>query len=1360
MREFNTSSSGVRISGIIGCLFLFLYSFVSDATNIRQITNQDGLSNSAILSILQDSEGYVWFGTCDGLNLFNGLNVQVYKPTEDNRNLSGNLIEGILEAEDNVLWIHTNYGLNRLDKKKWKLSVFNQFKGLYFIEKDNKNTIFIINQDKSIFYYNKTDGLFKKIDVPDISYRDIISFTITSEDQIHIFTNDGRNLCFAINRLADGNVTLSKKNAFSHPAKLIYCFHEKNNPDIIYFIDDTDTLYEYNFITKKKYYIYNLGKEINNKGLISSIIKYHDDYFIGFKTNGLLQLKNTSDKVDNYQVEDAGIKSGVFCLAKDRYQDLIWIGTDGHGVYMYSNDIYTMRSYTFLNFGFKIDKPVRALFMDQNNGLWVGTKGDGIALINNFSIDKNFSKENIEYINAENSSLTDNSIYSFEKSRHNLLWIGAELGLNYYSFSEKKVNTLHFQAGGQPVKYIHGICELNDSTLWISTVGTGIIKAHLKWNNNIPLVTKAERLTIYDGSDFYNYFFSIYKDPDNSKIWFGNRGYGAYFVTPDENKLHNVNFDNLCTNQTVNDIYAIQRDSHNNIWFGTSFGLVKQSPDGISQLLNQRDGLPNNTVHTILSDADDNLWLSTNRGIVKFNTILNTFQTYNQHNGLQITEFSDGAAFKDSKTNNMYFGGINGFIVISETGLPQQEFSPPIYFGDLFIFGNKENLHDYVVTNENQEILKLTYKQNFFSLSFTALDYINGNDYNYYYQLEGLSKQWIDNGSSNTVFFTSIPPGEYVLHAKYKNKLTGVESQEYSLSILISPPWYMSWWAYLIYIILIQICVGFAIRTIYVRNYRKKKNAMRKLQQQHIEEVHESKLRFFTNIAHEFCTPLTLIHGPCSHILTYSGADNYIRKNTLLIQRNAERMNDLIQNLIDFRRLETGNQLPIVQEIDVAVLISDISDSFGDLANSRNIKLKKDIQSHLQWNSDRNFLYTIVSNLISNAFKYTYDHGCVDVEVYEENGDLYLIITNTGKGIEEENLIKIFDRYMILDDFENQNKTKGSSRNGLGLAISYNMVKLLNGTIEVESVMDEKTTFVVCLPPLDITEIDESLKIKQSLPEIKPVSDHETIIELPKYTFDPAKRSLLIIEDDIEILWFICEIFKEEYNVIPVNNPMTITDVLLEIQPDIIICDVMMPEIDGITLAKGFKSDKKTAHIPLILISAKHSTEEQIEGLATGAQMYIGKPFEPDYLKASVRTLLSGKENLKNYLDSPISAFVLQQGKLTHKEHIKFITDIFDIINKNINDPKLSAQFIARELNMSPRHMYRKLNEIGSESPSEMIKESRMHIAKKLLLNSQMTIDEIIYKSGFSNRATFFRLFAQKYGCTPKDYREQNTDIK
>lgn len=1340
------------------CFIISLWVCISglSANNIQQITNRDGLSNSAILSMQQDKDGYMWLGTCDGLNLYNGKNVQVYKPTGDKINLSGNLIESILETEDNILWIHTNYGLNKLNKRNWQLSAYNQFKGLYFIEKDKHNIVYIINENSCIYYYHQDSDSFKKITVSGLVYNQIIGFTITSEDIMHIFMRDGKNISLTINRKNTGEVLLIKQDPFEHAPGLIYCFHEKETPDIIYFVDETYTLYEYNFVSKKKYYISKLEKEIKSRAIISSIIKLHDDFFIGFKTNGVLKLENISDSVNKYKIEDIGIKSGIFCLVKDRYQDVIWIGTDGHGVYMLSNNIYIMRSYPLSNFIPRIDKPVRALFMDYNRDLWIGTKGDGIAKINKFEVDKDFSSHKTEYITTSNSRLTDNSIYAFEKSRHNILWIGTELGLNYYSYDRDEIKRLDFIADGEDVKFIHGICELNDSTLWIATVGTGIVKARLKWAGNTPYVESANRIMINDGTSFCNYFFTIYNDSVNSTLWFGNRGYGAFYFEPENLQLNNENFYDLCENQTINDIYAINSDLNNNLWFGTSYGLLRETASGERKLFNQKDGLPNNTIHTILTDARDNLWLSTNQGIVRFNINKETFHLYNKHNGIQIVEFSDGAAFKDSKTNNLYFGGINGFVVVSETNIQQQDFLPPIYFGDLMIYGSKGNLYDYIMDEEGSNVLRLSHNQNFFSLSFTALDYINGYDYNYYYQLEGLSKQWIDNGASNYASFTSIPPGEYILHVKYKNKLTGIESPEYSLIIKISPPWYMSWWAYLVYTVLILICIIYIIKEIYVRNERKKKNAIRKLQQQHQEEVYESKLRFFTNIAHEFCTPLTLIYGPCNNILTYLGTDNYIKKNILLIQRNAERMNDLIQNLIEFRRIETDNSSPVIENIDVSTLIKDLSESFCNFSESKKIIFKRNIPRSLYWNSDKNFLYTIVTNLISNAFKYTNQNGTISLDIFEENEELCIVITNTGKGIKDQDLSRVFDRYMILDNFENQDKIKGSSRNGLGLAISYNMVKLLDGTIDVESTVNENTRFTVRIPQKEITQHAEISKIGNILHEMKPVIEYDAIIHPDQNQLDQTKMTILVIDDDSEILWLICEIFKNEYNVIPVNNSTIVEGLLLEVSPDIIISDIMMPQIDGISLTEKIKANKRTAHIPMILISAKHSTEEQIRGLSTGAQMYIAKPFDPNYLKTSVKSLLSQDEALKDYLDSPMSAFVLNKGKLTHKGNIEFIQNILSVINQNIHNPKLSSQFIAAELNISPRHMYRKLGEIDCDSPSEMIKESRMHIAHKYLLNSQMTIDEIVYKSGFTNRATFFRLFSQKYGCTPKEYRDKN----
>lgn len=1324
----------------------------TEAYNLRQISNQDGLSNSAILSICQDRDGFMWFGSCDGLNMFNGLNIQVYKPTSESNNLSGNLIENVIEAEDGILWIHTNYGLNRFDKRKNETKSYKQFKGRYLIQKDNNNHIFIIKEDNSIYYYNNKKESFDKLILKNSSYEKILNFVVL-DNKIQIFTASGVNPAYKIEGNND-NIRLVEDKPFKHSQNLLYCFYERDSPDIIYFVDDTYTLYEYHMNDKKKYYISNLRNEIVKKGEISSIIKHHNDYFIGFKTNGLLRLVNTPDRIDNYQIEDVGIKSGIFCLVKDKYQDLVWVGTDGQGVYMYSNDSYSIRSVVFNTFAGNIEKPVRALLLDKEKTLWIGTKGDGIVKIKDYNSKQATSKYSLEYNNTANTSLVDNSVYAFAKSNKNILWIGCETGLSYYSYKDQSIKKIELTAGEEPVKYIHSICELNDTTLWLATVGTGIVKATISGSPDTPILKNAKRIKIREGKDSQNYFFTIYKE-DESTLWFGNRGYGAFKLQTNTSRLDTVLFDNG-VNQTLNDIFSIEKDSNGNFWFGTSFGVVKYSPYKREKVFNERSGFPNNTIHGILSDNRNNLWFSTNRGIIKFNIEQDNFQAYSNLNGLQVIEYSDGAYYKDEDSGTLFFGGINGFISISETGLAQQEYLPPIHFDNLIIFGEEKNIFDFLYTdNKNKKTIELNYNQNFFSISFTALDYINGNNYTYYYKLEDLSTQWIDNGTSNNMSFTSLSPGTYTLYIKYMNRLTGKESTVDSITIKIRPPWYMSVWAYVTYGILILFVIALFIRAAIIRDKKKKYKAIMKLKQQHQEEVYESKLRFFTNIAHEFCTPLTLIYGPCSRILAHNGSDKFVKKYTQLIQRNAERLNDLIQDLIEFRRIETGNKTPLIETLSITDITNNVIDSFNDLTDSKNIYLEKNIQESLIWNSDKGFVYTILTNLISNAFKYTSINGFIQIDVTIQNRSLLITVSNTGKGIKAEDLSKIFDRYSILDSFENREGNNDTSRNGLGLAISYNMVKLLDGTIEVNSILNERTDFIVKLPAKEISKV--SSEITRTLSEINLRREYEPIIELPKHTYDKLKPTILIIDDDVEILWFIGEIFTHEYNVIRLNKPLDIEEILSKIHPNIIICDVMMPGMDGITLAREIKANKKTAHIPMILISAKHTIEEQIEGLASGAEMYIAKPFNTDYLRTSVAHLISRKEVLKDYFNSPLSAFDLAEGKLTHKENTKFVQDIYDIIGKNIMNNKLSAQFIASKLNMSPRHLYRRLNEINSESPADMIRESRLHIARNLLLNTKMTIDEVIYKSGFSNRATFFRQFALKYGCTPKEYREKET---
>ncbi|MCC8035423.1 MAG: response regulator [Rikenellaceae bacterium] len=950
-----------------------------------------------------------------------------------------------------------------------------------------------------------------------------------------------------------------------------------------------------------------------------------------------------------------------------------------------------------------------------------------------------------------------------------LVWIGTEEGIDYYSYRDRRIQNLPISADGTPVEHVHALHQQGDSVMWIATVGTGIVKARLGWHGNTPYVVSAKRYKIRDGVKSSNYFFTIYPEND-SIIWFGNRGYGAFRLNTRTEELTSVRLDRINDNQTLNDIFSIAQDENGNFWFGTSYGLVRQGAEGDNLIFNEQNGLPNNTIHGILKDRRGDLWLSTNFGLVKFDPRSYTFLTFGQNWGLDVVEFSDGAYYSTADDGLLLLGGINGFVAVQDNSYySRSEFLPPIMLNAITVLGEEANIYDFLDSprsaaigqydrqkTRKKPLLRLDHNQNFFSVSFIGLDYINGSNYTYLYMIEGLNDTWIDNGPSNTIHFTDITPGEYNLLIKYRNREAGIESPAHQLTIRVDPPWYLSGAAYAFYSAIMLLGVFFIIRALVLRSERRREKMLDNIRQEHQKEVYESKLKFFTNIAHEFCTPLTLIHGPCERIIQYRNSDPFITKYAGLIQRNAERMNDLIQQLIDFRRIETGNKPPMVERIAITDLAGNIFDNFTELAESRDIIYEKKIEQALIWNSDTNFLETILTNLLSNAFKYTPRGGSVRLVVKTAGDNLKVIVSNTGKGIKAENIDKVFDRYSILEDFENQNEN-AKTRNGLGLAISYSMIQLLGGDISVNSVVNEHTDFTVTLPRLPVSQQQDN--VTTIMNQINQIGEQQEEIELPRYGFDKTRPTILIVDDEKEMLWFICEIFAQEYNVIPVQKSLEVEKILAEMHPSVIISDIMMPGIDGISLTRQIKRNPNTSHVPIILISAKHQVEEQIEGLDAGAEMYITKPFNIDYLKIFVKHLINRKETLKEYFSSPLSAYELTEGKLTHIEHRKFIQKVLEIINGNIINKELSAKFIADRLNMSSRHLYRKINEIGAQSPAEMIRECRLHIAQDLLKNTKLTIDEIIFKSGFANRGPFFKAFNEKYGCTPKEFREKNSQV-
>jgi signal transduction histidine kinase/ligand-binding sensor domain-containing protein/DNA-binding response OmpR family regulator len=1318
------------------------------AYSLRQFSNKNGLSNSAILSLYQDHQGVIWIGSCDGLNIFDGTNIHVYNPVNPTKApLSGNLINDIMETEKDVLWIQTNYGLDRLDTKLQTSKSFTEFKDKNYMAKSRDNDLFIVKDDGYIYYYQPEKQLFQKLEIPQIAFGHVLSTIIDKNNILWVFTSNNDTRSYQIIKNKE-EIALTPNNLFKHSEQLLWAFTEE---DLVYFIDKTYSLYEYDFGNQQQYFIADLKAEVETRGEVSSIIKQQNDYYIGFKSSGLIVLKYMSDQKIKYQMQDTEIHSGIFCLMKDKYQDIVWIGTDGQGVYMYFNDTFSITNTLLDTPVYQINNPVRTVYYDEEQTLWIGTKGGGILRIRNYSPETN-AAVSFDRISISNSTLTDNTVYCFAPGSANRLWIGTENGLNYYSYQNKQLKAFTVIADGKKVKYVHSINELNDTTLWVSTVGEGIVKVILDKAGSSPSVKSATRIVLDDGRMASNYFFTSFQEND-SILWFGNRGYGAYRLNVETEQLTPYRFDNVVNSQTANDIFAIYKNEKG-YWLGTSSGLLHFNED-YSHYHDRADLFSNNTVHGILEDQQNNLWISTNQGLVRFNPKTNTGQTYDRENGLEVTEFSDGAFYKDSRTETLFFGGTNGFVTVKPNAYIMADYMPQINLKGLSIFGKEYNIHDFLHDKKGKKILQLDYSRNFFCIDFMAIDYINGNNYSYSYKLDEVSSQWIESGTSASAIFSNLAPGQYTLLVKYKNNMNGKECEPQKLLIQITPPWYLSNWAYILYFILIALFCILAVYRI-VHQYRRKQHRMiEKLNREKKEEVYESKLRFFTNITHEFCTPLTLIYGPCEKILAYPQSDSYIRKYGKMIQQNTEKLNGLILELLEFRRLETGHKVLSIQRLSVSDKLRNIAESFCELAENKNLNYRLDIEPDIEWNTDISCFSKIVNNLISNAFKYTPEEGNITIGLKVENQLLTLNISNSGKGIAKENLAKIFDRYKILDSFEINGK---NSRNGLGLAICKNMVTLLNGEINVSSIQNEITTFTVTLPELSPTA--QEAETPQKVYATGPLNTNTEPMELEQTTvnFDTSKHTVMIIDDDPSMLWFVSEIFVDKYNVLSFNNAAEALASLELKQPDLIISDVMMPEIDGLSFAQKIKQNKLWSHIPLILLSALHHEDDQVKGIEAGAEVYVTKPFNVKYLEKVVYRLIKRESDLKEYYSSIFSSFKVENGNCIHKEDQEFLDKVIETIEKNITNPDLSVELLSSDLGYSTRQFYRKLKPITDKSPADIIKEYRLTMAERLLLTKNYTIEEIMDKTGFNNRGTFYKLFSQRFGMPPRQYREQQKD--
>lgn len=1314
------------------------------AYNLRRIYNDNGLSNSAVLSLCQDYENFIWMGTCDGLHLYDGV---AATPINLSRGdcLSGCVIEDLLEAEKSIVWVLTNYGLDRVDTRQCIVTHAFSLKGGRALKKNARNNVFVLGENNTIYYACLATKKLQKVEFSDAQRTSLLDIYV-DDSALWTFSEQGiRKFEFD---LRDHKVHTPERAKLMDATPLRHAFVSDS---VAYTVDNQGNISEYNLKNGQKRKLFNVKKELTERGDISSIIAYHDSYFVAFQMDGVMKAVKHGG---TYKLEDLGILSGVFCLQRDKMQDVVWIGTDGQGVLIYSDEKYSMRSFSLTDMGVHVSKPVRAIFLDKEQSLWLGTKGAGMFKVRNFDLTGNTLRYQSEQYLSSGGKLGEKMVYAFEESRRPLFWIGTDEGIHYYSYSDKKVNRVPCDT---PILYIHDLYEENDTLLWISTVGTGVVKARIVGDKNQPRLEVIKRYTIDNGTFSSNFFFTLFPCSDG-QILFGNRGRGLFKIEDDE--LRPVPLKNSYHALTVDDVLSVKQiDS--TLWIGTNYGLIMQRGEQ-EKRFGRADGFPSNVVHTIEEDESGNLWLSTNQGLLRFDKQNHNFQCYSSYNGLEVMGYSDGASLRTQGC--LLFGGTNGVTLVKENPAYQDmdEYLPPIVFLQLRIQGEKANFGDYASKEKDENYsLELAHSQNTFSVSFATPNYIDVQDYEYYYRIGEGDSNWINNRNQNIISFIQMAPADYTVYVKYKNRVTGTESKIYKMYVRILPPWYLNGWMKSVYALLVIGLILFIIHKALKKQSQERQYELERMEREHRDEVYEEKLRFFTNITHEFCTPLTLIYGPCERILNHEQSNSFVKKYVNLIRDNAERLNNLIQEVIEFRRLETGHKVRQVSHFSIKNSFDKITPSFVELAEGSQIQFSLDIEEQLSWNTDANCFEKVAINLISNAFKYASANGIVRVKISTENDHLRLAVYNTGKGIKEGDKKYIFNRYSVLNSIEENRVKKLSARNGLGLAICHSMVELLEGSIEVESEVDKYAEFIVHLPWLKqtsekdiINERPAEMSPERPLPNTD-IENTEENKEKHDTSEEEKQIHILAIDDNEDILSLLKDTLTE-YRLSTAPSAEEGLKLLKTDMPDLIMTDIMMPGVDGVELTRQLKSHKHTMHIPLIILSAKNTIDEQVEGIASGADAYISKPFSLTYLQAVINRLITNRDSLKEYYNSSASAFEFLEGKLLSKEERTLVESVLFFINSNIDNTELGVEDLAKHLNISERALYRKFKELNLATPKDFIKEQRMVLAVKLLQTTALNVQEIIYRCGFNNRSHFYKEFSRKFDCSPKEYRITN----
>jgi Signal transduction histidine kinase len=1307
---------------------------------------------------VKDSEGYIWFGTWNGLDRYDGSNIITYLPGSNSYSIHNHVIRELLPTASGPIWILTNKGIGLYD------NVHDQFSSFFAKESEQmnyENDIAICHSDRygtlvsllgrGIFRFDSKTGQFSKIAFDRASQKAALSVQriYFVEDQAYCITVKGMLMKISGHRL---NAIMQLP--ITGPILSTIAAIVKGSP--------------YMLITQRAgaALLINLQeKEVHPLKIANDLItavahsNTNGRVWVGTEKGNIysLNLLNGNFEALNIlpnQFIHNPIATRILSIDETN-SDILWIGTDGNGVYTLKLTEFPNKSLSSNQLAYPI---VRSILVTKKNDVFIGTKGGGIDVFD-------ANGKHIREISVKDG-LSNNSVLSFLERSDGSVWVGTDgTGVDIISPDYKTIknfprdyrcpSSLNFAS-------VYRIMEDSDQRIYLGTSGFGVIMIEVNKKGYLSPISCEQLIldkSIVPQSQQKQIVYSLTEEKPGT-IWIGTRGLGVYrYNTITKRVIAQYSTSSHPSLIKNDDILSLKTNSTGYIWVGSSngiFNLLPISSDSvIVNPLNAQSYLSNTSIHTLQFDNEDGLWLTTNEGLSLIDPSRKNIWSFNTNDGLINFEYSDGASYFDKKTGKLYVGGTMGVDIIQTDKIKFTSYFPPIAINKLLIRNLPVEIgkNDILSSRINyQKTLRLNYNQNSLTFYVVPLAYWGQERHRISYRLINFDDTWITNIQNQPINFSNLAPGTYRLQLRVSDENGNWSKNIREVEITIKPPFWRTIWAIIGYILIIIGIQYFILRAYRKRESRKKEAALLEFEKKKGEELQSYKIEFFTNVAHEFRTPLTLITSHIHAMLEDTRNPN-VNPRLLKVYNNSIKLQKLVLEIMQFRKLEKGKEQLNIQLSKPVELIREVFSDFDLLVQQRNIQCKVIAsEPQLTFNTDADKFQRIVTNLISNAIKYNKQGGFVTASISRDEVSLTVEIEDSGVGIKPEFNQKVFEPFGI-SSATRKGSFPGYRSTGLGLAVTKGLVELLKGTISFESRLGEGTKFTCIFP--DVQELTVGALPKEGdfenndigfIDEAKPNQP----VGNPKLL--EGKPLILLVDDEPEILVLLSDLLKANYNTIFAANGIEAYEKVISYKPDLVVSDVMMPEMDGIEFCSKIRENFDTSHLPMILLTAKAEIEDRIVGLKAGADSYIPKPFHPEHLKVRIEKLLQLRASIRNQFGK-----VDDNPALVKEIPDPFFQKLLSYIDENIEDDALSSEKLCEKFAISKSSLYNKTKSVLGTTPHNLINQRRLSRAAILLKSTTMTVSEVINQTGFASRTHFYELFSSAYGCSPSDYRSKPT---